>query len=239
MDNRFNPFYSTPIAIILGAVIVSGAILINGGYIKLGKLAGNLPSKTAPAPSAPSTPQPGQKVNVGQGHLPLKGNKTAKVAIVEFGDFRCPFCEKLFKDTEPKIIKDYVDAGKASFAFRHFAFLGPASMVAANAVECANEQGKFWEFHDYLYQNQPPESDTSIYTTDNMTAAAGKIGLNTDQFKSCLSANKYQKNVDTDYSEGQTAGVNGTPATFINGTLVSGAQPYASFKSLIDAELAK
>ena len=183
--------------------------------------------------------QPAQKQNVSNGHFPVLGNKDAKVTIVEFADLRCPFCERFFTDTEPQIMKNYVDTGKAKFVFRQYAFLGPASTVAANAAECANEQGKFWDFHDYLYKNQPDESDTSMYTTDKLTAIAGQLGMNTDQFQSCLSANKYNDKVNADMSDGQKAGVTGTPTIFINGTPVVGAQPYAAFQQLIDQELAK
>lgn len=174
------------------------------------------------------------------GTFPPKGNKDAKVTVVEFADFRCPFCERFFTDTEPQLLKDYVDTGKVKFVFRNYAFLGPASTVAANAAECANEQGKFWEMYDYLYKNQPDESDTSMYTVPNLTSgAATAIGLNTDQFSSCLSANKYDKNQAADLAEGQSIGVSGTPTFYINGTQLVGAQPYASIKAVIDQELAK
>ncbi|MDE2025876.1 MAG: thioredoxin domain-containing protein, partial [Patescibacteria group bacterium] len=161
------------------------------------------------------------------------------VTIIEFADLRCPLCERFFTDTEPQIMKEYVDTGKAKFVFRQFAFLGPASTVAANAAECANEQGKCWDFHNYMYKNQPDESDTSMYTTDKLTAIAGQLGMNTDQFQSCLSANKYSDKVNADISEGQKVGVTGTPTIFVNGTPLVGAQPYDSFKQLIDQELAK
>ena len=177
-------------------------------------------------------------VNVGVGHLPPQGDPNAKVKIIEFADLRCPFCDQFFKETEPQIIKDYVNTGKAVFYFRHYAFLGDASVVAANAAECANEQSKFWPMHDYLYQNQPDESDTSMYTVANLTTIAGNLGMDTTQFSSCLSAKKYQTNVDGDMTDGNTAGVNGTPATFINGVLISGAEPYATFKAEIDKDLA-
>ncbi|HYM65249.1 MAG TPA: DsbA family protein [Candidatus Sulfotelmatobacter sp.] len=181
----------------------------------------------------------GQKVNVGPGHFPALGKSDAKVTIVEFADFRCPFCENFFTQTEPQIIKDYVDTGKAKFYFRQFAFLGDASVVAANAAECANDQGKFWDFHDYLYKNQPPESDTTMYNTDTLTQAATNLGMNGDQFRTCLSTKKFDSNASKDMSEGQTAGVSGTPTLFINGIAVVGAQPYSAFKTLIDQELAK
>jgi len=92
--------------------------------------------------------------------------------------------------------------------------------------------------HNYFYKNQPPENDTSMYTVDNLTQIAGTLGMNTDQFRSCLSANKYQKNVDQDLAEGQKAGVSGTPAVFVNGALIVGAQPYDVFKTAIDKALA-
>jgi protein-disulfide isomerase len=178
------------------------------------------------------------KVNIGIGNFPALGNKNAKVTVIEFADFRCPFCERYFSDAVAQIIKNYVTPGKVQFAFRNYAFLGPASVIAANAAECANEQGKFWEMHDYFYKNQPSESDTSMYTVDNLTQIAGTLGMNTNQFNSCLSGNKYQKNVDQDLSDGQKAGVQGTPATFVNGKLIVGACPFSTFDSVIKAELA-
>lgn len=185
----------------------------------------------------PNAPQPGQKVNVGVGKLPPNGNPNAKVKIIEFADLRCPYCDIFFKQTEPQIISDYVKTGKAVIYFRNFAFLGQPSVVAANSAECANEQGKFWEMYNYLYTNQPSESDTSMFTTDKLTQVAGTLGMNTNQFQSCLSANKYDKNVSQDLADGQKAGVNGTPTFFINGTMIVGAQPYAQFKTIIDQAL--
>lgn len=228
---------------VLVTLLVIAAFLIGTMYTKISYLEKGTTAPTvaqAPnQPNQPAAPAPGQKVDVSTGHLPTLGNKDAKVKIIEFADFRCPFCERFFTEAELSIIKDYVDTGKASFSFRHYAFLGPASTVAANAVECANEQGKFWDLHNYLYKNQPSESDTSMYNVDTLAIAAGTLGMNTDKFKSCLSSNKFQSNVDKDFSEGGKAGVNGTPATFVNGVLISGAVPYAQFKAAIDAELAK
>jgi protein-disulfide isomerase len=134
-------------------------------------------------------------------------------------------------------MKDYVTTGKVKFAFRNYAFLGPASTLAANAGECANEQGKFWAFHDYMYQHQPDESDTSMYTADNLSQIAGNLGMDQSQFQSCLSSNKYDKDVQKDMSDGQAAGVSGTPTTFINGVAVVGAVPYSQIKAAIDNDL--
>lgn len=198
------------------------------------------PSAAQPQqPQQPSAPNPDDvKKKLTLGNFPIKGNDNAKVTIVEFADFRCPFCEKFFSETEPQLMKDYVDTGKAKFVFRNYAFLGPSSVVAANAVACANEQGKFWDMYEYLYKNQPPESDTSMYVTDKLTEIAGTIGLDAAKFSTCLDSKKYDKDVSKDLSDGQAVGVSGTPTFYVNGKQLVGAQPYSSFKAIIDAELA-
>ncbi len=193
----------------------------------------------AQQPNQPPLPAPGQKVDVSVGNYPPKGNQNAKVTIVAFEDFRCPFCERLFTNVEPQLQKDYIDTGKVKFYYRNYQFLGPASVVAGNAGECANDQGKFWELHDYLYKNQPPESDTSMYTTDKLTQIAGQLGMDATQFRQCMDSHKFDKNVSQDLADGQKAGVQGTPTLFINGIPVVGAQPYSAFKTVIDKQLAK
>jgi len=196
------------------------------------------PNYPQTAPNGPNPPAPGVKVNVDAGHLPILGNKNAKVTVIEFADFQCPFCERFFKDAEPSIIKDYVNSGKVKFAFRHYAFLGQESNFSAEASECANEQGKFWEYHDYLYNHQGAEN-SGAFAKDKLIGFATSLGINTDQFSSCLNSDKYAKQVSDDLSAGQKAGVSGTPASVVNGQLVVGAQPYSAFKTLIDQELSK
>ena len=222
------------LAIILLAIgFIVGALFTKAQYLQ------NPPVAQGTAPTAGTAAQPGQKVNVALGNLPLKGNKNAKVTVIEFADFRCPFCEQFFTQTLPQFLKDYVDTGKVKFVFRNFAFLGPASIVAADASECANDQGKFWEYHDYLYKNQPDESNTTMYNTDTLTQVAVSLGMNGDQFKTCLATKKDDSIVSKDMADGQAAGVSGTPSFFINGTILVGAQPYSAFKTLIDQELSK
>lgn len=239
----YRPKSYTPIlaALVVIAAFLIGVLFTKIQYLEKGQAVNINAGSTADtgATTGNQPPAAGAKVDVGVGHFPPQGDKNAKVKIIEFADLRCPFCEQFFKESEPQIIKDYVDSGKAVFYFRHFAFLGDASTLAANATECANEQGKFWEMHDYLYKNQPPESDTSMYTVDNLTQVAGNLGMNTENFRSCLSTNKYQKNVDKDMSEGQTAGVSGTPTLFVNGVSIVGAVPYAQIKQQIDAALSQ
>src|SRR5581483_8456824 len=182
-------------------------------------------NQTAPAGTAAAQPS----------GAPAPG---AKVTVIEFADFQCPFCEQWFKTVEPSLIKDYVDTGKVKFAFRQYAFLGQESTWAAEAAECANEQGKFWDFHDYLYNHQGQEN-SGTFSKANLEGFAATLGLNTSQFNQCLETDKYAKAVSDEFAEGQKAGVQGTPATFVDGQLVSGAQPYTAFKTLIDSELAK
>lgn len=186
----------------------------------------------------PSTiPTPAGPVNVSVGNFPVLGNANAKVTVIEFADFRCPFCEEWFQNVEPNLMNDYVNTGKVKFAWRNYAFLGPASTLAANAGECANEQGQFWAFHDYMYKHQPDETDTSMYTVANLSQIAGNLGMDQSQFQSCLSANKYNSDVTKDINDGQAAGVSGTPTTFINGVAIVGAVPYSQIKAAIDNDL--
>ncbi|MFI5265423.1 MAG: DsbA family protein [Candidatus Levyibacteriota bacterium] len=231
---------------ILYALLVVAVFLL--GYLFATVQALKNPStKLAAAPAAPAAPQAGQQpgapdpnkvYDVGVGHFPLKGDANAKVTVIEFADFRCPFCEKVFTDVEPQLMKDYVDTGKVKFAFRQYEFLGPASVVAGNAAECAQEQNHFWDMYTYLYKNQPAETDTSMYTASNLSQIAGTLGMDQTQFKSCMDTSKYQKNIDADMADGQKASVTATPTFFINGKQLLGAQPYASFKTAIDAALA-
>jgi protein-disulfide isomerase len=231
----------TPVLIVL---LIVAAFLVGMLFTKVQYLeqnnAGALQAGTQQPAQQGAQPPAGQKVdNLSLGHFPALGNKDAKVHIVEFADLRCPFCEQFFTQTEPQIIKDYVDSGKATFSFRQYAFLGPASTVAADAAECANDQGKFWDFHNYMYQHQPAETDTSMYNTDSLTTIAGQLGMNTDTFRNCLNNKTDDAKAAADMADGQKAGVNGTPTIFVNGIPVVGAQPYSAFQTIIDQELAK
>lgn len=222
--------------VLLIATFFVGRLTAQVEYLKKGT--GALPTNPGAVAGAPTTPAPGQKVDVDAGHLPVLGNKDAKVTVIEFADFQCPFCEKWFTDVGKSLIKDYVDTGKVKFAFRQYAFLGQESNWAAEASECANEQSKFWDYHDYLYTHQGSEN-SGAFAKEKLIGFAGEIGLNVNQFTSCLNSGKYTQKVAEDLAAGQKAGVTGTPSTFVNGMIVVGAQPYATLKQLIDTELAK
>lgn len=195
------------------------------------------PTAVNPQAGGPSTAP--VKANVKNGHLPIMGNANAKITIVEFSDFQCPFCEQFFTNTLPQIKKDYIDTGKAKLYFRHFPLdFHPAAMPGALASECANEQSKFWEFHDKIFGNQS-KIETQGMTADQINqqykAWALEVGLNATQFNSCLDSEKYKAQVTADVNDGKAAGTNGTPTFYINGTQLVGAQPYAAFKTALDA----
>lgn len=175
-------------------------------------------------------------------HQTATAGANPKVTIVEFGDYRCPACKQAYPVAK-QLISDY--GSRINFVFRNFAFLPDtaggtttnASTLAANSAECASDQNKFWEMHDYLYQNQPDESDIKMYTIDNMTKAVGTLGMNTEKFKQCLSNKTHDDRVKADYVDGQVAGVTGTPTFYINGQKIPGVPTLDQFKSVVDALL--
>ncbi|MBI2034614.1 MAG: DsbA family protein [Candidatus Levybacteria bacterium] len=188
------------------------------------------------APTAPARPT---KLDVGIGKLPLLGDANAKVTIVEFSDFQCPFCRKFYNEALQQIKKDYIDTGKVKLAYRHFPLsFHPMSMPSALASECANEQGRFWDYHDKMFEEQEKLGQGTVqYTSDDLKTWAQNIGLNTTQFNTCLDSEKYKDKVQKDISEATAAGVNSTPTFSINGEIVEGAQPFNAFKTAIDRAL--
>jgi protein-disulfide isomerase len=188
------------------------------------------PVKTAPAagPLAPAT-----KDDHVRGDL-----SKAKVVMIEYSDFQCPYCGK-HDPTMQQIVKDYGD--QVAWVYRHFPLsFHPNAEPTALASECASEQGKFWEFADAMFAGQTANlQGDAATTTAFVTKTAQDLKLDMTKFNSCVASAKYQSVVDADQKSGSTAGVNGTPATYINGTLVSGAVPYASMKKIIDDAIAK
>lgn len=163
----------------------------------------------------------------------VRGDFKAPVTLVEYSDFECPFCGRSYP-TFQKLLTDY--SGKVRLVYKHFPLtsIHPNAQKAAEASECAAEQGKFWEYHDKLFDNQ-----ASGYSLDKFKQWAKDLNLNANKFNDCLDSGKYASKVKADEADGQTRGVQGTPATFVNGQLVSGAVPYEQFQSVIDQALNK
>jgi protein-disulfide isomerase len=185
------------------------------------------------------TPSPTPDTDFEEETVSAKGSPDAPVTIVEFSDFQCPFCEKFFTETLPQIQEEYIDTGKVKLVFKDFplSFHGQA-MPAAMTAECAGEQGKYWEMHDKLFGEQSRWVDKPE-VNDVMKQFADELGLDTDQFNQCFDSNKYADEINADMQEGIAAGVQGTPAFFINGQFISGAQPFEVFKQIIDQMLAE
>ncbi len=162
---------------------------------------------------------------------PSLGPEDAKVTIVEYSDFECPFCQRV-QETIKQVIEEY--KGQVRLVFKNYPLsFHKNAVIAAEAGECANEQGKFWEMHDKMFANRLSleEKDLKKYAKD--------IGLNEAQFNQCLDSGKYKSAIDKDVVDGNKRGFSGVPAFFINGRLLSGAQPIEEFRKIIDEELAK
>ena len=162
---------------------------------------------------------------------PALGPKNAPITIIEYGDFGCPSCWFWFKQgTLNQLVKKY--GGKIRFVWRDYAVITLTSPNAAEAGQCANEQGKFWEFHDAVYEN-----DGSIQPGD-LNAYAVKIGLKMSQFNECVSSHRYHDRVLAEQEEAFNYGYNGAPFFLVNDQLIVGAQPLSFFTALIDPMLA-
>ena len=177
--------------------------------------------------SASSLEPPRQKVAVAGS--PAKGPAAAPVEVVEFSDFQCPFCLRAYP-TVNQVLSTYGD--RVRFVYRHYPLPNhPNARPAAEAAQCAAEQGQFWPYYDRLFADQTKLSD------DGLKQSAAALGMDAGRFNACVDTHKYKDRVETDIKDGNDAGVNGTPAFFINGRMLTGAQPFEAFKRIIDEEL--
>ncbi len=171
------------------------------------------------------------KVEVAYDPGRVRGNPNAPVTIVEFSDFQCPYCRRA-QATLKDLLAKY--NGQVKLAYRDFPMrnLHPQAQIAAEAARCAEAQGKFWPYYDALF------ADQTKLDTEDLAATATQLGLDPNNFRSCLADRKFDAAIDQDAKDGMTAGVAGTPAFFVNGEFVNGDQPEAEFVKIIDRELA-
>lgn len=232
MNNKVLVFIVVLLAV---ASFLAGAFFTKVQYLEKGRLQ---TAQVTPAPQAAAQPSPTvlgveqvAKLTEG-GHA--KGQATAKVVMVEFSDFQCPYCGRYATETFPQIDKDYIKTGKVRYIFYHYPLtFHQYAQKAAEAAECAGEQGKFWEMHDKLFKTQDK------LTVADLKQDATTLGLNAANFNTCLDSGKYEDQVQADFTLGQNVGVQGTPAFFVNGKPISGAQPIENFKQVIEEELKK
>ena len=200
--------------------------------------------KTAPTPQPTQSPQPSasQIFTISIDGEPVKGNPDALVTVVEFSDFQCPFCSRFFEQTLPLIEKNYIDTGKIKFVYKDLPLdnLHPNARPAHIAAECADEEGKFWEYHDVLFQKQAvwqrlASSDLDI----TLSQFAVDLGMQAASFESCMESQDIADEVNQDTLEAARYGATGTPTFFIgtekDGFIkLVGAQPFAAFQGAIE-----
>ncbi len=221
---------STILTILVGFTLVLSVVnsfvifSINGKFNKI--LSGEIPEQ-----NGQEQPEQPSEVKVSEGSH-VKGSADAPVTIVEFSDFQCPYCGRFYTQTLPQIEENYIKTGKVKFAYRHFPLsFHQYAQKSAEASECADEQGKFWEYHNKVYENQ------QTLSLESLKQFAKDLSLDTGKFDECLDSGKMESKVKKDFAEGQAAGVQGTPAFFINGVSLVGAQPYSAFEQVIENSL--
>ena len=174
---------------------------------------------------------------------PILGDPNAPVTLIEFGDYQCHFCNVHFHNTEHKLLENFIKTGKVKMIFKDFTIIGPDSVNAAHGTHCANDQGKFWEYHDILYNNWTGENN-GWASSDNLLRFAQEIELDIDQWSDCMINERYSQIISNSSKDARELGITGTPAFFVIGpdnkiTRISGAQPYESFEKTFNSELEK
>ena len=169
----------------------------------------------------------------------IAGNPDAPVKIIEFADFQCPFCKQFTDSTGKKLLDEFVNKGTVSIQFVSFAFLGEESKRAAEAAECAADQGRFWDYHDLLYLRQGAEN-SGVYSAGNLKKYAAEVkaqfsNFDTAKFDKCLDSGEKRATVDQQTKQARDAGVQSTPSFLINGLALSGVQPIEVFRQSIEA----
>ncbi len=167
-----------------------------------------------------------------------RGSATAPVTIIEFADFQCSHCKRFAETTGNQIEEEYVATNQVRVEFRHMPLIGAGSVLAAEAAQCANDQGQFWEYHDELFERQGPVN-SGAYSQERLKRFAGELGLDQEVFNSCLDSSQYEQFVIDEAEAGQDAGVTSTPWFFIGDEVVQGNLSIGEFRRVIDDQLVK
>ncbi|MBA4453380.1 MAG: DsbA family protein [Nitrosopumilaceae archaeon] len=174
---------------------------------------------------------------------PILGDPNAPVTLIEFGDYQCHFCNVHFHNTEHSLLENFIQTGKVKMIFKDFTIIGPDSINAAHGAHCANDQGKFWEYHDILYNNWTGENN-GWASSVNLLGFAQEIGLDIDEWSECMLDARHSQIITDSSKDARDLGITGTPAFFVIGpdnkiTKISGAQPYERFEQIFNEELEK
>ena len=191
--------------------------------------ANKLNTTAQPTPAPTQTPV---MITVSADDDPVKGSNEAPVTMIEFSDYECFFCARYSLQIFPQIDENYIQTGKVKLIFRDYPLgFHQYAKKAAEASECADEQGKYWEYHDLLFENQ------EALDTESLKQYAVDLGLDATIFNECLDSGKMAQEVEKDFQDGVSYGIKGTPTFFINEIKVVGAQPYEVFQQIIEQEL--
>jgi protein-disulfide isomerase len=166
------------------------------------------------------------------------GPANAKVKIIEYSDFGCTYCRQFALNQGKLLRAEYEAGGLVRFEFKNFIIEGPITAGAANAAECAADQGRFWDYHDVLFNQQGVGATESVFSKAGLKQYGAQLGLTTDTFNRCVDGDQRLEKVYRDASDGKGQGVQATPTFFINGQKVEGAVPYADLKARVDAAIA-
>ena len=221
-----------PASILVGAVFIAFGIFLSSG-----KSFSN-GDKVAIA----KNDQQNTQQNTGNVKVDKRDNAATigkgKVQVIEFSDFQCPYCKQFYTEVFGQLKTKYIDTNKITFTFRNFPLpFHQNAEKAAEAGECANRQGKFWQYHDTLFEKA--NGDGTGLEIASLKKYASDLGLDTNKFNSCLDNGEAADVVKKDTSDGTKAGVSGTPTIVIDGKLLVGAMPYANFEQEIEAALKK
>jgi protein-disulfide isomerase len=215
---------------------------------ELEKIISDMEIKTTP-PSQVPTQQPtqlgAQIYYISIDDDPVKGDPNAPLTIIEFSDFQCPFCSRFYSQTLPLLEENYIDTGKVKLVFKDLPLdrLHPNARTAHIAAECADEQGKFWEYHDILFEKQSQWKSLSPSNLDTtLTNFAADLGMQSTDFQTCMESQEIADEVNDDTDEAARHGTTGTPTFFIGNekdgyVKMVGAQPFAAFKTMIDSKI--
>ena len=173
---------------------------------------------------------------------PVLGSPNASITLIEFGDYQCHFCNVHFQETEHRIIENFVDTGKVKMLYKDYNIIGPDSTAASHMAHCANEQNKFWEYHNILFTNWNGENN-GWASKKNLLQFANEINLDVNALEQCYNENRYQTIIDNSNSDAKLLGLTGTPAFFVvsdnNVQRIHGAQPYEVFEKVFESLLEK
>jgi protein-disulfide isomerase len=215
----------------LFTILITIAIVL--GLITILAINLNYKSNSNEEPIAPTeSTQDSPKSKYSADNDPVKGSKDAPVTIIEFSDFECSFCARFYSQTLPQIDENYIRTGKVKLIFRDYPLgFHQYAKKAAEASECADEQDKYWEYHDKLFENR------NALDIESLKQYAVDLGLDATTFNECLDSGTMASEVEKDFQDGVGYGVTGSPTFFINEVKVVGAQPYEVFEQIIEQEL--